>query len=210
MTRRRTRPLRLAFSGSAGTGKTTLALRLAKDLDLVYVEEGMRRRLNDGLDIHAQTSAEHAALIGELWEEQMTVEREHLAAGRGVIADRSPLDYAAFWLHYDLHHDRGATERFFERAAEEARGYDRILLTPWGVLELEADGVRSTNRWSQLRYQALVEGVLERWAGPEQVLRVPATTDFEQRVAAVRSELDRAPGPRADGSRSTGTCRGAP
>ena len=186
-----TRPLRLALSGSAGTGKTTLARRLAADLDLVYVEEGMRRRLNDGLDVHAQSPAQHAALITELWEEQLATELEHLAAGRGVVADRSPLDYAAFWLHYDLHHDRETTERFFERAAEAARGYDRILLTPWGVLDLEADGVRSTNRWIQLRYQALVEGVLLRWAAPEQVLRVPDTADFEQRVAAVRRELGR-------------------
>jgi len=49
--------------------------------------------------------------------------------------------------------------------------------------------VRSTNRFTQLRFQSLVEGVLERWAAPGQVLRVPASTDFEERVASALREL---------------------
>ncbi|MEM7519096.1 MAG: histidine phosphatase family protein, partial [Planctomycetota bacterium] len=95
--RENSRPLRLAMSGSAGTGKTTLALRLAKDLGLAYIEEGMRRRLEAGFDLHALDQKGHRALIREMWNEQRAQERD---ASNGSIADRSPLDFAAFWLHY--------------------------------------------------------------------------------------------------------------
>ena len=40
--------------------------------------------------------------------------------------------------------------------------YDHFLVLPWGVLPLEPDGVRSANTWTQLRYQALLEGLLNR------------------------------------------------
>ena len=44
---------RIALCGSAGTGKTTLGRALAEELDLPYIEEGMRRRLEGGLDVHS-------------------------------------------------------------------------------------------------------------------------------------------------------------
>ena len=45
--------MKLALSGSAGTGKTTLGRRLAAETGLPYVPEGMREWLErPGADIH--------------------------------------------------------------------------------------------------------------------------------------------------------------
>ncbi len=43
---------RIALSGSAGTGKTTLGRLLAERLGVPFIEEGMRARLERGLDVH--------------------------------------------------------------------------------------------------------------------------------------------------------------
>ena len=43
------RPPRLGLSGSAGTGKSTLGRALAAALDVPYLPEGMRSRLEAGL-----------------------------------------------------------------------------------------------------------------------------------------------------------------
>ena len=75
------------------------------------------------------------------------------------------------------------TERFLDSMRAEAERVDRVLLCPWGALPLEADGVRSTNRWLQLRYQALLEGMHGRYTAPEKLVRVPATADFDARLA---------------------------
>ena len=177
---------RIALSGSAGTGKSTLGRRLAAELGLVYIEEGMRKRLEAGLDLHALDRRELAALVEALWCEQREAEER---AARGFVADRSSYDFAAFWLHYGLHVDPDEDASPFEGWCAHGERYDRVVLLPWGVLPLEADGVRSSSRWTQLRFQTIVEGTLARFAPAEQVLRVPATTDFGARLRLVLDAL---------------------
>ncbi len=180
---RGTKP-RIALSGSAGTGKTTLGRRLAHDLGVPFLEEIMRKRLESGFDVHGMSSSDWRGLMRAQWDEQRALED---AAKDGFVADRSSLDYAAFFLHYDLHLDVDA-EPWLDAMARESERYDHILLFPWGALPLVADGVRSTNRWTQLRYQSILEGLFERYAR-SRVVRVPVTADFESRLAKVRLEI---------------------
>ncbi len=180
------KPLRLALSGSAGTGKTSLGQRLAKELELPFIEEGIRPRLEAGLDLHSLDTDGWQKLIVELWEEQEAAEE---AATSGFVSDRSSLDYAAFWLHYDLAGNEPATDEFILRMSRRAQKYTRIFLAPWGVLELKADGVRSTNPWIQLRYQGILELILERFGPAESLRPIPPTHEFEERLRFALGEL---------------------
>ncbi len=178
--------MRIALSGSAGTGKTTLGKQLALDLGLPYVEEGMRTLLERGLDMHSLDIEQQRQLIRDMWERQASQED---AASSGVVADRSSLDYAAFWMHYSLHEDVDATEAFLGQMIEHATSYDLVVLLPWGVIPLEADGVRSTNRFVQLRYQGILEGCLRRFLPAAKLLQVPETSSLEERRRFVLSAL---------------------
>ena len=153
----------------------------------------MRERLARGLDLHALPPGGLGTLMRELWEEQ--VARED-ACSAGFVADRSAADYAAFWMHYELHHERDASERWMAAMAAALRRYDRIVVCPWGVLPLADDGVRSTNRWTQLRFQGVLQGWLDQYAPPGQVLHLPASDDPAARLAHVLAELGD-PAPRA-------------
>ncbi|MBK8907599.1 MAG: AAA family ATPase [Rhodospirillales bacterium] len=138
---------RIAITGSAGVGKTTLATALAARLALPLVREGMRERLEGGLDLHALGRDGVGALIEALFVEHLgDVDRAVTTAG-GFVSDRCPLDSAAFWLCYGFGMDGDATSRIFERAAAAVGGHDLIVMLPWGVLPLVADGVRSANPW---------------------------------------------------------------
>ncbi len=174
--------LRVALSGSAGTGKTSLGRALSEHTGLPFVEEGMRARIESGLSVHELDLQQRRELMRELWDEQRAAED---AAAEGFIADRSSYDYAAFWLHYDLHFERGASDEWMRAMVREGARYDRVLLLPWGAIPLAEDGVRSTNPWIQFRFQGLIEGVLGRFARRGQVLRVPGEGDVEERLEYV-------------------------
>jgi len=177
---------RIVFSGSAGTGKSTLARALAGRLGVPYIEEGIRPRVERGLKLYLLDESQRRDLIRELWEEQRAAQD---AAPGGFVADRSAVDYAAFWLHYGLTDAQEETEAFLAEMERAASMESRVVLCPWGVLPLEADGVRSTNPWLQLRYQALVEGMHGRMTPEARLVRVPAHDDLEARLAFVLERI---------------------
>lgn len=154
-------PMKIALSGSAGTGKSTLALRLGEALGLPVIGEGMREYLQrTGVDLHSLGHDAFQALIQQLWEERK--EAEALAPA-GFVADRSSFDFAAFWLYYRFAREDAYTEQLFAEATDQRR-YERIYVLPWGRIPLVRDGVRTADRYVQLHLQLLVEGLLEQRA----------------------------------------------
>lgn len=154
--------MRIALSGSAGTGKTTLAQRLSDHYQVPYLEEGFRKRREAGLNVHALSSDEHKALLLELYGEAILEMETAIQDHGGFVADRSPIDYLAFWLHYGFWSGPDATETLYTRTLSDQASLDQVIVLPWGTLPLAADGIRSTNRWLQLKYQSLLEGLHHR------------------------------------------------
>lgn len=186
------RPPRVALSGSAGTGKSTLGAALARRLDVPYLPEGMRARIEAGLDLHTVGHTALRALVEELWEEQVAAEAAAVAEHGGFVADRSPVDYAAFWLHYHFHEDHAATEAFFARTLGHLDAYDRVVVLPWGALPLVDDGVRSPSAWVQRAFQALLEGLHQREVPRHRLAWMPGLDALDARVDWVVDQLEEA------------------
>ncbi|MGZ8408441.1 MAG: AAA family ATPase [Hyphomicrobium sp.] len=181
---------RLAITGSAGVGKTTLGRRLAEILAVPFVEEGMRARIEAGLDLHMLDSGGRRALLLEVFEQTLSATRAAVGAADGFVSDRCSMDFAAFWLYYGFAFDEDATQRVFARAEAALAGYDLIVVLPWGAIPLVADGVRSANPWLQLHYQVLLEGLLARWRHIARVVQLPAeVVGIEERVRWIRTHL---------------------
>lgn len=180
------KPVRIAITGSAGVGKSTLADRLGGRLGLPVIEEGMRTRLSRGLDLHDLSKADFRALVLELFGETMAKADAARRETGGFVADRAPADFVAFWLYYGLAEDEAATQELFERARAATASLDAVVLLPWGGIPLVDDGVRSANRWWQLHYQALLEGLLGGEFGDAPLWRMPmGLTELERREAWV-------------------------
>ena len=67
--------------------------------------------------------------------------------------------------------------------------YDRIVVLPWGVLPLVADGIRSSNPWLQRHYQAAVEGLLHREVERDRLVILPDVVDLGRRIAIITDAL---------------------
>ncbi len=182
---------RIAFSGSAGIGKTTLAQAMAERLQVPYVDEGMRRRLESGLDLHTLNREQHRDLLLELADEAQQSLEEALSSAGGVVADRSPLDALAFWLHYGFVHDKEvSTDAIVECQLHRCRSFDLIVVLPWGALPLRSDGVRSTNPWLQLQFHALAMGLAQQFLPQEQMIFLPkALTGLHDRIDWMEMQL---------------------
>ncbi|MEC7946070.1 MAG: hypothetical protein VX265_00800, partial [Myxococcota bacterium] len=147
-------------------------------------------RLEAGLDVQRLGFEGLKALVRELWAEQRAREADAVARSGGFVADRSPVDYAAFWLTYRFTSDREGTKTFFRETLGALADYDRVVCLPWGALPLEADGVRSSNPWVQRSFQAMAEGLLHREAPPERYAMLPVDlTSLDARVGWVLDQL---------------------
>lgn len=124
----------------------------------------MRLRLEAGLDPHELSYAEWRGLQTEIRDRTTELVEAALASHGGFVADRSPADFAAYWLYYDFADPVAETEAVMARARRDMAAFDMVLILPWGALALEDDGIRSANPWRQLHFQTLVEGMTEHLA----------------------------------------------
>lgn len=172
---------RIAISGSAGVGKSTLARALAAELGVSYIPEGMREYLESGgPDLHALGPDGVRRLVLRLWNERQEAE----ARLGSFVADRASYDFAAFWLYYRFADPHDPESEAYLHTTMAPGRYDLVAVLPHGRLPLVADGVRSTNRWVQLTVQLLIEGMV--YLRAERVHRVEAV-ELGGRVAEVRS-----------------------
>ena len=152
----------------------------------------MRRRLEGGFDPHGLSRAGHRALLLELAEEAHAAVAAAIAGQGGVVADRSPIDSLAFWLHFGFAHEpEERTAALVATLLERCRQFDLVLLLPWGVLPLQDDGIRSANRWLQLKFHALVEGLARELLPAAQLALLPKERVAPQdRIAWVEAKLN--------------------
>jgi uroporphyrin-III C-methyltransferase len=168
-------PLRLAVTGSAGAGKTTLVNGLAARLGLPIVPEETRAFVEGGGRPFARMEPAGArSAVQDLWRRRVAAERAHT----GFVADNCSLDLAACALHHGCAATGDAgIEALLRDAAAHVATYDAILVLPWGAIPYERDGVRSAEPYVELRYQLVIEGLLQRHAHPARVHHLPPGLD---------------------------------
>lgn len=181
---------RVAVTGSAGVGKSSLGGQLAERLDVPFLAEGMRRRLEAGLDLHRLSREAFRALLIELLDEMVADARRAVDSAGGFVGDRCVVDVAAFWLYYGFGMNAEATEQLCQRVRASADLYDLIVVLPWGAIPLTSDGVRTPNPWLQLHYQTVLEGLLSRWVPEAGIERLGAElTDIGSRLDHISRRL---------------------
>ena len=131
--------MKIAFIGTHGVGKTTLAYQLCnelkkQDLDVGFIDEIARRcpfPINESTSLEAQTWILATSIAREL---------ELAKIYPNIICDRSVLDNYVY-----LYHRFGHVPELYALAAYWIRTYDLLFKVPLNRGYLRADGVRSTD-----------------------------------------------------------------
>lgn len=168
---------RIAISGSASTGKSTLASALAEALGLPLIPEAMRLHLEAGHPRLDQVPREEACGV-------LARFRRELAAAEALhgsfVADNGALDLEAYAQWYGCPGDPSPWEH----------RYDAVILLPAGLLPYERDGVRRDDAGEEQRFQSMVEALAQQSRLGGRLWIMPADRDtVEGRVAWVKARL---------------------
>ena|GEM_PF-896060 len=166
--------LKLAITGSAGSGKSTLCRHLARWLDLPLIEELYDEFLTIRRDKPAQ-----------LWGRELIALLRHKqgleARYPGFVSDRCAIDLVHKW-HYHFLNSRlgeGPTGRFVDTCLKSINSYDFVVIAPWDSFPLsqvgeERPGVaRNLNKYSQLKHHASVVGLTYMWVDKSRIIEIP-------------------------------------
>jgi predicted ATPase len=173
---------RIALSGSAGTGKTSLASRLAASLALPLSEDPVRRVLAEqryrDLDAVARAA---------LAEEVLRLRVDGEADLTSFVADGSTVELASFWLRWvtpDLA-DGARSRQFLDRCRAHAARYTWLVILPFAGIPLAGDGFRTADADYQYGMHCLGKGLAADWGLP--IFELPAAAKtLEERVDRCR------------------------
>lgn len=185
--------LKIAVSGTAGIGKSTLAQGLAERMMLPLIEEHY-----DGNITRAKDKSP------ELWEKEMLsvlqiksrLESQHM----GFVTDRCPVDLFNGWLNNSLHTrlEPDSTKHFLDACIKGSRQYDFLVIPPWkGVPFKEREegraGIRRNNNlYVLLRSQASTLGLAHIFLDKRRIIEIPIRIRApEERVNFVIGHIQR-------------------
>jgi len=185
-------PMKIAISGSAGTGKTTLATALAAKRGCSFVAEHFDDFFDDNAAFIKPARRLQQRIIATL--EQKDAIENHCG---DFVADRCAIDLFNLWLSLGYGVSEKKTAELYKRCRAYITKYDRIVVLPWGALPLTqvepAVGRRRRvmNRWHQLFNHSTMVGLLQQWVEPSRVTMVPfEMTEIDARVKLVLGTLN--------------------
>ena len=127
--------MRIAFTGSGGSGKTTTLQELNKTLKLPVITEGVRSYMKDNKidklrDLGVQGTVD---LQNHLLDTKFKSE----ANMKSFISDRTSIDcatYALRWVSRYSEHNSWLYEYITKCIIHAQQNYDLIVIFPWNVL----------------------------------------------------------------------------
>jgi predicted ATPase len=151
------RPVRIAFAGASGTGKTTLTNILASALAIPVCPVGSRT-VAAAMGFSSPYDVDTAGVRGEFQQRLLTEKAEWEAAHDSFITDRTHLDnlvYCALHSVYDVN------DKYVDRVFARTCRYTDIIVTRMGDFQCVGDDpARVADRAYHQMYEHLLRGLV--------------------------------------------------
>ncbi len=177
---------RIAIVGSFSTGKTTLAVRLAEELDLPMLPEVAREVIDLGFELDKNATPEVETLI---FLRQFRNETQH----PGFVGDRSLIDVLAYagWVmdNMEWRKETALWETCVDLAHQNLRGqYSHVFFLPI-EFPIELDGLRPDDP----AFQAEIDSRLRKLLDIHDIPFVEVGGSVDERMDKIHKELGIAP-----------------
>lgn len=145
---------KIAIIGSQGSGKSTIAKRLSKKLNIPLITEIARKY--DRNELLKTTSERYKIIQKELLEQQIKIESQY----KEFISDRSTLDNLSYWINNCANRaSPHENNQYINNAIANSKNYSHLfLLIP--EFYPQDDEFRSTDIIYQMRIDAIIQSTL--------------------------------------------------
>ena len=156
--------MKIALAGSAGTGRTTIAIRIAESIGHTSLTTLAKTILKEeGFQYGTYQTVEeflaNARLQRRLFDFKQESERNH----KNFVTDRSWIDLAAYCIQGMQNRTDFDISTFIEDCRGEVEKYDAIIHIPWGRQPLQFNGTRTINPWFQFIIDSIVCRLANEW-----------------------------------------------
>jgi len=151
--------VKIALSGSASTGKTTLANAISEKLNILAIPEFAREVAKDMKvkNLREMTPLQSFEFQTRVFERKKKLEEQT----ETFIADRSTADNLAYYLRWACRDiEDGRNKAYVDWCINHLKTYDLVVLLPWNAIPLEDDGFRSAKVYYQYEIHCLTRGIL--------------------------------------------------
>jgi nicotinamide riboside kinase len=154
--------VRVGITGAHGVGKTTLAGKLARELNIPLIKEQARAVASLlGLENCEQLAKDKAmAAKFQIFILYQQIKKENELAS--FISDGTFLDFLAYWTYYGLdEYDSFSGTIYRKECLSRLSGYDFIVYVP-PEMPLKPDGFRLSSRGSRNDLDRIIRFMLEK------------------------------------------------
>ena len=156
--------MKIALSGSAGTGRTTIAKRIASAINYnpltnlaksLLKDEGFRYGTDETVEEFLATPVRQLKLFQLKQMKESELEN--------FVTDRSWIDLAAYCIQGMQTRTDFDISSFIEDCRTEVEKYDAIIHIPWGRQPLQPNGTRTINPWFQFVIDSIICRLANQW-----------------------------------------------
>jgi hypothetical protein len=181
-------PNRIAFAGSSGTGKTTLAKYIADEFKLPINPVGSRS-VSEAMGFASPYDVDKAGRRAEFQHRIVTEKRAWEDAHEEFVTDRTTLDNLVYTMFHDVH---AVSESLYDSVIQGLSRYTLVIYCPFSSFcNPNGDSARVQDMTYHKLFDTVLRAMIQKHLPKSVWYRELGAQDLESRKKLIRGYINR-------------------